>query len=118
MRIPILIMTTLALGACDGSRAATDLAKARERAKTNGPSVVVPVPDRKRTEAPQGMSETDRFRQEFADDRRFVFVNSQSGLETYVLDLSSGCAYHQDERRGRDPVLLENGRPDCTYAER
>jgi len=119
MRTILLALAILPLSACGLADSAINATKERDATAKSPDAVTLPIPPKAEpATAPDGLSQDDRFRKDFVVADRFVTVSVPGRLDLYVLDRTTGCVYSQDEKRGRDPVLLESGRPDCTYAER
>lgn len=122
MRKLLIALALMPLAACGVAQTAVDAAQEKRQdaeAEAEGTTtVILPVPKAETPAATKELTEEDRFRKEFGDPERFTEVHVENGNDVYVLDRTTGCVYHQDLQRGRDAVLGDGGRADCTYRQR
>ena len=118
----LIALALVPLTACGVAQKTVDAGqeKRQEADVATSPSttVVMPLPRTEAPAAPEGLTEEERFHREFGDRERFAFEQVENSNDVYVLDRKTGCVYHQDLQRGRDAVLGDGGRADCTYRQR
>lgn len=119
MRTILIALALVPLTACGVAQTAVDAAQGKERDRAGGTSkVTVAVPKTTEPVPAAEMTEDERFRRDMLDPERFLVVEIPGTTEAYVLDRSTGCAYHRNSAGTRDQILSATGRPDCSYAQR
>lgn len=119
MRTILIALVLIPLTACGVAQTAVDAAQGKEQDRAPGSkSVTVAVPQTTEAVPPAEMTEDERFRRDMLDPERFLVVQIPGTMEAYVLDRTTGCAYHRNSAGTRDQILSATGRPDCSYAQR
>lgn len=119
MRTILIALALMPLTACGVAQTTVDAAQNKDRDRAEGSSkVTVAVPRTTEPVPATEMTEDERFRRDMLDPERFLVVQIPGTMEAYVLDRTTGCAYHRNSAGTRDQILSATGRPDCSYAQR
>lgn len=119
MRTILAALALIPLTACGVAQTAVDAAQNREQDRAPGSkNVTVAIPQTTGTAPTAEMTEDERFHRDMLDPERFLVVPIPETTEAYVLDRTTGCAYHRNSAGIRDQILSATGRPDCSYQQR